>query len=119
MRLLALLIIERKRWDGKENDSTRKGVRDIEKGKIRKAVNETNKIYFELGLDYTEIEIVTRCQNIAARVAIEKERLETEAEKAIKEQQTPIKMKIIKWMPIICSTLAIVMSIISLALRLY
>lgn len=94
-------------------------MREIEKGKIRKAVNETNKIYFELGLDYTEIEIVTRCQNVAARVAIEKERLETEAEKAIKEQQTPIKMKIIKWMPTICSTLAIVISIISLTLRLY
>ena len=34
MRLLALLIIGRKRWDGKENDSTQKGVREIQKEKL-------------------------------------------------------------------------------------
>ena len=67
----------------------------------------------------TEIEIVSRSQNVAAKVTIAKKQLETEAEERLEEQQTPMKTKIIKWMPAICSTLAIVLSIISLVLRLY
>lgn len=65
MRLLALLIIGRKRWDGKENDSTQKGVRDksemtdkkekgdseesqIEKERVDELVNEWCRLYREI-----------------------------------------------------------------------
>ena len=92
---------------------------EIRKTKIKEAMKEILNVYEKLDLNMTEIEIVSRSQNVAARVAIAKKQLETEAEERFKEQQTPMKTKIIKWMPAICSTLAIVLSIISLVLRLY
>ena len=64
-------------------------------------------------------DIVSRSQNVAAKVEIAKKQLETEADKFIEEKQTPTKYKIIKWMPAICSTLAIILSVISLVLKLY
>lgn len=92
---------------------------EIRKIKIKEAMKEILNVYEKLDLNMTEIEIVSRSQNVAARVAIAKKQLETEAEERFEEQQTPMKTKIIKWMPAICSTLAIVLSIISLVLRLY
>ena len=92
---------------------------EIRKTKIKEAMKEILNVYEKLDLNMTEIEIVSRSQNVAARVAIAKKQLETEAEERFEEQQTPMKTKIIKWMPTICSTLAIVLSIISLVLRLY
>ncbi len=92
---------------------------EIRRIKIKEAMKETMNVYSRLGLNMTEIEIVSRSQNVAARVEIAKKQIETETEEALEEQQTPMKMKIIKWMPAICSTLAIALSIISLVLRLY
>lgn len=94
-------------------------VEEIRRIKIKEAMKETMNVYSRLGLNMTEIEIVSRSQNVAARVEIAKKQIETETEEALEEQQTPMKMKIIKWMPAICSTLAIALSIISLVLRLY
>lgn len=101
---------------------TRQGgetVEEIRRTKIKEAMKETLNVYEKLDLNMTEIEIVSRSQNVVAKVAIAKKQLETEAEERLEEQQTPMKIKIIKWMPAICSTLAIVLSIISLILRLY
>lgn len=94
-------------------------VEEIRRTKIKEAMKETLNVYEKLDLNMTEIEIVSRSQNVATKVAIAKKQLETEAEERLEEQQTPMKTKIIKWMPAICSTLAIVLSIISLVLRLY
>ena len=91
----------------------------IRKTKIKEAMEETMKVYDRLGLNMTEIEIVSRSQNVATKVEIAKKQLEKETEEVFEKQQTPMKIKIIKWMPAICSTLAIVLSIISLVLRLY
>mgnify|MGYP006973688942 CR=1 FL=1 len=90
---------------------------EIRRTKIKEAIKETSNVYEKLDLNMTEIEIVSRSQNIAAKVMIAKKQLETEAEEALEEQQTPMKMIIIKWMPAICSTLAIVLSIISMLLK--
>lgn len=92
---------------------------EIRRTKMEEAIKETLNVYDRLDLNVTEIEIVSRSQNVAARVAIAKKRLETGAEETLEEQQTPMKMKITKWMPVICSILAIILSIISLVLRLY
>lgn len=92
---------------------------EIRRTKIKEAMKETLNVYEKLDLNMTEIEIVSRSQNVATKVAIAEKQLETEAEERLEEQQTPMKTKIIKWMPAICSTLAIVLSIISLVLRLY
>ena len=92
---------------------------EIRKTKIKEAIKETSNVYEKLDLNMTEIEIVSRSQNVAAKVAIAKKQLETEAEETLEEQQTPMKMKITKWMPAICSTLAIILSVISLVLKLY
>lgn len=92
---------------------------EIRKTKIKEAMKETGDVYEKLNLNMTEIEIATRCQNIAAKVVIAKKQLETEAAERFEEQQTSMKTKIMKWMPAICSTLAIVLSVISLVLRLY
>lgn len=94
-------------------------VEEIRKTKIKEAMKEILNVYEKLDLNMTEIEIVSRSQNVAAKVTIAKKQLETEAEERLEEQQTPMKIKIIKWMPAICSTLAIILSIISLILRLY
>lgn len=90
---------------------------EIRRTKIKEAMKETLNVYEKLGLNMTEIEIVSRSQNISAKVMIAKKQLETEAEEALEEQRTPMKMKIIKWMPVICSTLAIILSIISMLLK--
>lgn len=87
---------------------------EIRRTKIKEAMKETLNVYEKLDLNMTEIEIVSRSQNVAAKVTIAKKQLETEAEERLEEQQTPMKIKIIKWMPAICSTLAIILSIISL-----
>lgn len=92
---------------------------EIRRTKIKEAMKETLNVYEKLDLNMTEIEIVSRSQNVATKVAIAKKQLETEAKERLEEQQTPMKTKIIKWMPAICSTLAIILSIISLILRLY
>lgn len=89
---------------------------EIRRTKIKEAMKETLNVYEKLDLNMTEIEIVSRSQNVAAKVAIAKKQLETEAEERLEKQQTPMKTK---WMPAICSTLAIILSIISLVLRLY
>ena len=92
---------------------------EIRRTKIKEAIKETSNVYEKLDLNMKEIEIISRSQNVAAKVAIAKKQLETEAKGKFEEQQTPMKTKITKWMPAICSTLAIVLSIISLVLRLY
>lgn len=90
---------------------------EIRRTKIKEAIKETSNVYEKLDLNMTEIEIVSRSQNVAARATLAKKQLETEAEEALEEQQTPMKMIIIKWMPAICSTLAIILSIISMLLN--
>lgn len=91
---------------------------EIRRTKIKEAMKETLNVYEKLDLNMTEIEIVSRSQNVVAKVVIAKKQLETEAEERLEEQQTPMKIKIIKWVPVICSTLAIILSIISLILSL-
>lgn len=88
-------------------------MREIKKGKIRKAMKKTNKIYSELGLDYTEIEIVTRCQNVAARVGIAKTQLDEETKAMIEQTRESKKTQILEWMPAVCSILAILIVLIS------
>ena len=92
---------------------------EIRRTKIKEAMKETLNVYEKLDLNMTEIEIVSRSQNVAAKVTIAKKQLETEADKFLEKKQTPTENKIIKWMPTICSTLAIILSVISLVLRLY
>ena len=93
-------------------------VEEIRKERIKEALKKAEDIYNRLELNMTEIEIVTRSQNVAARVMLAKKQLETEAEETLEEQRTLIKMKVIKWMPTICSTLALALAIISLVLKL-
>lgn len=92
---------------------------EIRRTKIKEAIKETLNVYEKLDLNMTEIEIVSRSQNVAAKVTIAKKQLETEAEERLEEQQTPVKTKNIKWMPAICSTLVVVLLIIGLVLILY
>lgn len=92
---------------------------EIRKTKIEEAMEETLNVYERLDLNMTEIEIVSRSQNVGAKVMIAKQQLKTEAEEILKEQQTPVKTKNIKWMPAICSTLVVALLIIGLILILY
>lgn len=92
---------------------------EIRRTKIKEAMKETLNVYEKLDLNTTEIEIVSRSQNVGAKVMIAKKQLETEAEEGLEEQQTPVKTKNIKWMPAICSTLVVVLLIIGLVLILY
>ena len=69
---------------------------EIRRTKIKEAMKETLNVYEKLDLNMTEIEIVSRSQNVAAKVTIAKKQLETEAEERLEEQQTPMKIKIIK-----------------------
>lgn len=92
---------------------------EIRKTKIEEAMEETLNVYDRLDLNMTEIEIVSRSQNVGAKVMIAKQQLKTEAEEILEEQQTPAKTKNIKWMPAICSTLVVVLLIIGLVLILY
>ena len=92
---------------------------EIRKTKIKEAMKETGDVYEKLNLNMTEIELISRSQNISARVVIAEKQFETETEEILEKKQTPMKTKIMKWMPTICSTLAIVLSVISLVLRLY
>ena len=55
-------------------------VEEIRKTKIKEAMKETLNVYEKLDLNMTEIEIVSRSQNVATKVAIAKKQLETEAE---------------------------------------
>lgn len=52
---------------------------EIRRTKIKEAMKETLNVYEKLDLNMTEIEIVSRSQNVAAKVAIAKKQLETEA----------------------------------------
>ena len=53
---------------------------EIRRTKIKEAMKETLNVYEKLDLNMTEIEIVSRSQNVAAKVTIAKKQLETEAE---------------------------------------
>ena len=64
---------------------------EIRRTKIKEAMKETLNVYEKLALNMTEIEIVSRSQNVAAKVAIAKKQLETEAEESLEKQQTPMK----------------------------
>lgn len=66
---------------------------EIRRTKIKEAMKETLNVYEKLDLNMTEIEIVSRSQNVAAKVTIAKKQLETEAEERLEEQQTPMKIK--------------------------
>lgn len=92
---------------------------EIRKTKIKEAVKRTLNVYEELDLNMTEIELISRSQNISARAVMAEKQLETETEAVLEKKQTPMKTKIMKWMPAICSILAIILSVISLVLRLY
>lgn len=70
---------------------------EIRRTKIKEAMKETLNVYEKLDLNMTEIEIVSRSQNVVAKVVIAKKQLETEAEERLEEQQTPMKIKIIKY----------------------
>lgn len=52
---------------------------EIKRTKIKEAMKETLNVYEKLDLNMTEIEIVSRSQNVAAKVTIAKKQLETEA----------------------------------------
>ena len=86
--------------------------------KIKQAMEETNERH---GLNLTEIEIITRTGNIAAKVMLEKKELENDAKKVIKEQtQTPqekIKQITSKWLPAIVGIVAMILSIISMLFK--
>ncbi len=92
---------------------------EMRRAKIQEAVKETTDVYDRLGLNMTEVEIVSRSQNVAAKVMLAKKQLEEEAEEVLERQQTTVKEKFNNRMPAIFSTFALVMSIISLFLRLY
>ena len=91
---------------------------EVRKTKVKEAMEETLNVYDRLGLNMTEIEIVSRSQNVTAKVEIAKKQLEKETEEVFEKKQTPMKTNITEWMPAIYSTLAIALSIISLVLRL-
>lgn len=52
---------------------------EIRRTKIKEAMKETLNVYEKLDLNMTEIEIVSRSQNVVAKVVIAKKQLETEA----------------------------------------
>lgn len=56
---------------------------EIRRTKIKEAMKETLNVYEKLDLNMTEIEIVSRSQNVAAKVTIAKKQLETEAEERL------------------------------------
>lgn len=56
---------------------------EIRRTKIKEAMKETLNVYEKLDLNMTEIEIVSRSQNVATKVAIAKKQLETEAEERL------------------------------------
>lgn len=89
--------------------------------KIKQAMEETNEVFERHGLNLTEIEIITRTGNIAAKVMLEKKELENDAKKVIKEQtQTPqekIKQITSKWLPAIVGIVAMILSIISMLFK--
>ena len=116
-RILKRIILKRGRTGKKRQGG--EPMEEIRRTKIKEVIKETTDVYKKAGLNMTEIEIISRSQNVAARAAIAKKQLEAEADKFLEEKQTPTKNKIIKWMPAICSTLAIILSVISLVLKLY
>ena len=62
---------------------------EIRRTKIKEAMKETLNVYEKLDLNMTEIEIVSRSQNVAAKVTIAKKQLETEAGDEILAKMTP------------------------------
>lgn len=59
---------------------------EIRRTKIKEAMKETLNVYEKLDLNMTEIEIVSRSQNVAAKVTIAKKQLETEAEVSVQSR---------------------------------
>lgn len=58
---------------------------EIRRTKIKEAIKETSNVYEKLDLNMTEIEIVSRSQNVAARATLAKKQLETEADEQIED----------------------------------
>ncbi|MEZ3485998.1 MAG: hypothetical protein K1W22_05225 [Lachnospiraceae bacterium] len=94
---------------------------ELRQDKIKQAREETNEVFERHGLNLTEIEIVTRAENVAAKVMMAKKELESDAKKMFKEQtQTPqekIKQITSKWLPAIVGTVAVILSIISMLFK--
>ena len=83
---------------------------ELRKDKIRQATKEVRK----LDLNMTEIEIVTRSGNVAARIRMAMKEMEDEAREYIEKSQTKVTNKIVMILPAIASITAIVISIISI-----
>lgn len=91
---------------------------ELRKDKIRQAIKETAEVFRKLGLNMSEIEIVTRSGNVSARVEMAKKEMEDDARKWIEKPQTKTKNKIVMILPAITSLTAIIISLISIFLKL-
>lgn len=87
---------------------------ELRKDKIRQATKEVTEVFRKLDLNMTEIEIVTRSGNVAARVRMAMKEMEDEAREYIEKSQTKATNKIVMILPAIASITAIVISIISI-----
>lgn len=87
---------------------------ELRKDKIRQATKEVTEVFRKLDLNMTEIEIVTRSGNVAARIRMAMKEMEDEAREYIEKSQTKVTNKIVMILPAIASITAIVISIISI-----
>lgn len=87
---------------------------ELRKDKIRQATKEVTEVFRKLDLNMTEIEIVTRSGNVAARIRMAMKEMEDEAREYIEKSQTKTTNKIVMILPAIASITAIVISIISI-----
>lgn len=87
---------------------------ELRKDKIRQATKEVTEVFRKLDLNMTEIEIVTRSGNVAARIRMAMKEMEDEAREYIEKSQTKATNKIVMILPAIASITAIVISIISI-----
>ena len=87
---------------------------ELRKDKIHQAVKEMSETFEKLGLNMTEIEIVTRSGDIAAKVRMANKQLEDEARELTEKSQEKVTKRVVTFLPAITSITAIIISMISI-----
>lgn len=89
---------------------------EISKENIREFIRRGCAVKEELNMTMQEVEIATRSMCTGARVYMAKEAMEEDIKKGVEDELHPAtaKEKILKWLPSICGTLAIILSAISI-----
>lgn len=89
---------------------------EINRENIREFIRRGCAAKEELNMTMQEVEIATRSMCTGTRVYMAKEAMEEDIKKGVEDELHPptAKDKVIKWLPTICSTIAVILSAISI-----